>query len=293
MEIVIGVDTLCYHCRLEAGGITHREIFTEVAQLGVQFVQLNAYHLRSTPAVEVHKLREMAACLGLGLTLAGGMVGRASEPDPAVGVARVHDWLQLARVLGSPYMRVSSGFYRSDLMGQAKAISAEQRYMEHVLSRALAEDSGSPVQLLIENHSDFTPAEYVELIEAVGADRLGVFLDIINPVSVLNDPLPVVQSLAPWAIAGHVKDFRLISRYVEDGYHRRGFDVQWCYPGEGVADLPALIGALKASIRHQPYYLSIEGLDNYPDRADQRDRLAHSLNLLRELCGSASEHSRR
>jgi sugar phosphate isomerase/epimerase len=143
------------------------------------------------------------------------------------------------------------------------------------------------VRVLIENHSDFTPDEYVELIETVGVDRLGVFLDVINPISVLQDPLPVVRRLAPWAVGGHVKDFRIVSRYVEDKFHRRGFDVQWCYPGEGVADLPALTQAVREEASHSPYYLSIEGLDNYPDRADQRERLAKSLELMRGLLGAA------
>jgi sugar phosphate isomerase/epimerase len=285
MDILLGVDTLCYHCRLVTGGITHAEVFSEISDLGAQFVQLNTYHLRDLPPADIEKLRGQAESLGLGITLAGTMVGRAAEGDTGPGVARVREWLDLARALGSPYMRVSSGFYRNELMGDPDAIRAEQRYVSEVLSAATAD--AADVRVLIENHSDFTPDEYVELIETVGAGRLGVFLDVINPISVLQDPLPVVRRLAPWAVGGHVKDFRMVSRYVEDKFHRRGFDVQWCYPGEGVADLPALIEALKAGASHSPYYLSIEGLDNYPDRADQRDRLAKSIELLRGLLGAA------
>ena len=35
-------------------------------------------------------------------------------------------------------------------------------------------------------------------------DAAGVFLDLINPIAALDDPLPVVQALAPLATAGHV-----------------------------------------------------------------------------------------
>jgi sugar phosphate isomerase/epimerase len=107
-----------------------------------------------------------------------------------------------------------------------------------------------------------------------------VFLDLINPISALQDPLPVIRRLAPLAPAGHAKDFRIESRYVEDRFHRRGFDVQWCYPGEGVADLRSLMGVLVSTERDQPYRLSVEGLDNYPDVTDQRARLAASLEFL-------------
>jgi sugar phosphate isomerase/epimerase len=286
MDILLGVDTLCYHCRLVTGGITHAEVLSEISDLGAQFVQLNTYHLRDLPPAGIEKLRGQAESLGLGITLAGTMVGRAAEGDIGPGVARVREWLDLARALGSPYMRVSSGFYRNELMGKPEAIRAEQRYVSDVLSAAT--DGAADVRVLIENHSDFTPDEYVELIETVGAERLGVFLDLINPISVLQDPLPVVRRLAPWAVGGHVKDFRMVSRYVEDKFHRRGFEVQWCYPGEGAADLPALIGGLRAGVSHSPYYLSIEGLDNYPDRADQRDRLARSFELLRGMLGAGA-----
>lgn len=285
MDILLGVDTLCYHCRLVTGGITHADVLSEISDLGAQFVQLNSYHLRDFSHGDIEKLRGQAESHGLGITLAGTMVGRAAEGDIGPAVQRVREWLDLARALGSPYMRVSSGFYRNELMGQPDAIRAEQRYVSDVLSAATGDTAD--VRVLIENHSDFTPDEYVELIETVGADRLGVFLDVINPISVLQDPVPVVRRLAPWAMGGHVKDYRIVSRYVEDKFHRRGFDVQWCYPGEGVADLPALIDGLRAGISQNPYYLSIEGLDNYPDRADQRDRLAKSFELLNGLLGAA------
>lgn len=291
MDILLGVDTLCYHCRLVTGDITHAELFSEISDLGAQFVQLNTYHLRDWPPADIEKLRRQAEGHGLGITLAGTMIGRAAEGDTGPGVARVREWLDLARALGSPYMRVSSGFYRSELMGEPDAIRAEQRYVCAVLSEAVQSkpEGGEPadVRVLIENHSDFTPDEYVELIETVGTARLGVFLDVINPISVLADPVPVVRRLAPWAMGGHVKDFRMVSRYVEDKFHRRGFDVQWCYPGEGVADLPGLMAALKEGMAASPYYLSVEGLDNYPDRADQRDRLSASFELLRGLIGAA------
>lgn len=285
MDILLGVDTLCYHCRLVTGGITHADLLSEISDLGAQFVQLNTYHLRDFSRADIKKLRGQAESLGLGITLAGTMVGRAAEGDIGPAVKRVREWLDLARALGSPYMRVSSGFYRNELLGDPDAIRTEQRYVSDVLTAATG--GATDVRVLIENHSDFTPDEYVELIETVGADRLGVFLDVINPISVFQEPLPVVRRLAPWAMGGHVKDFRMVSRYVEDKFHRRGFDVQWCYPGEGVADLRALIDALRAGISQSPYYLSIEGLDNYPDRADQRDRLARSFELLHGFLGAA------
>jgi len=290
VDIVLGVDTLSYHCRLAAGEISLEDVLREIADLGYTFVQFNAVHVRDRDTAGLEGLRALADDLGLGITLSGDVVGRVGNGDTVDGgVERITAWVALAETIGSPFARVSSGFYRAELFDEPGLIAAEQRYVTDTLRRAVDEVPGT-VQILLENHSDFTADEYAEIIEGVGSDRVGVFLDLINPISSLQDPLPVISRLAPLAPSGHVKDFRLVSRYVEDRFHRRGFDVQWCYPGEGVADLPSLVGVLAGSAdRAEPYRLSVEGLDNHPGVADQRERLAASLTFLRKLITDAPE----
>jgi sugar phosphate isomerase/epimerase len=284
VDIVLGVDTLSYHCRLAAGEISLEDVLREIADLGFAFVQLNAVHVRDRDTAGLEGLRALADDVGLGITLSGDVVGRVGNGDTIDGgVDRITRWVALAETLGSPFARVSSGFYRAELFDEPGLIAAEQRYVTDTLRRAV-DDVPGDVQILLENHSDFTADEYAEIIAGVGSHRVGVFLDLINPISSLQDPLPVITRLAPLAPSGHVKDFRLVSRYVEDRFHRRGFDVQWCYPGEGVADLTSLVGVLAGSAeRAEPYRLSVEGLDNHPGVADQRERLAASLTFLRTL----------
>jgi sugar phosphate isomerase/epimerase len=283
MKIQLGVDTLCYHCRLANDEITLTEILAEVAGLGFDYVQLNAIHLDRYSDAEIEALVGAAAGAGLTFTLSGGMVGLASNGDSVdQGVDRVLTWLELARKLHSPYARVSSGFYRNELAGTPGLIKQEQEYVIQVASKA-AESSAGDEDILLENHSDFTPDEYAEIIQTVGPDKLGVFLDVINPISVLADPAETVAKLLPWARSGHVKDYRMDSHYVEDRAHRRGFDVQWCYPGEGVADIASLIGQIASADRPETYFLAVEGLDNYPGVADQQERLRTSLTHLRPM----------
>jgi sugar phosphate isomerase/epimerase len=283
VNILLGVDTLTYHCRLEAGELTHEDIFAEVRDLGFSFAQLNGYHLRTFTESALAQLRASACALGLELTFSGDVLGRAGAEDSvASGVDRLARWIETARALGSPFVRVSSGFYRNELLRIPGAIAAEQRYVTDVLSAA-ADLGDADCNIVLENHSDFTPDEYMQIIESVGSDHVGVFLDLINPVTMLLDPLPVVIRLSPWASAGHVKDFKLVSDYVDDRFHRRGFDVQYCYPGEGVADLDTLVGALAGAERPGPYRLSIEGLDSRAGVADQHQRLAGALARLRSI----------
>jgi sugar phosphate isomerase/epimerase len=283
MDVALGIDTLCYHCRLESGDISLEQVLTEAAELGSAFVQLNAYHVRSRDRAQLDELRRFAESLGLGLTLAGDVIGLARRGDTVeAGAQRIATRLELAQTLGSPYVRMSSGFYRAELWRESDTIAAELRYVIDALNLA-ADRNETGLGILLENHSDFTPDEYVQIVTEVGPDRVGVFLDMINPVSVFSEPLPVVERLFPWAPAGHVKDFRLESSYVEDRFHRRGFSVNWCYPGEGVADIPSLMGVLTSAERAGKFLLSIEGLDNHADVADQRPRLSASFALLRSL----------
>ena len=71
-----------------------------------------------------------------------------------------------------------------------------------------------------------------------------------------------------------------MSDFVADGYHRRGWDLRWRYPGEGVADLQALLGVLLEAASGE-FLLSVEGLDNRAGVADQVDRLRASLEAIR------------
>ncbi|OJX65719.1 MAG: hypothetical protein BGO95_04570 [Micrococcales bacterium 73-13] len=286
MKVTLGVDTLSYHCRLVAGDVTLTEVVEDAADLGFEFVQLNAVHFRDHSDTQLDALLRRAEGLGLRLALAGDVVGVAARGDTVEdGASRVRGWIAQAQRIGSPYARMSSGFYRAELAGRPELIRAEQDYLIRALSLA-ADSNDSGVQILLENHSDFTPEEYVGIVDAVGHERVGVFLDVINPISVMADPLSTVELLFPWAPAGHVKDYRMESRYVADGFHRRGFEIQWCYPGEGVADLPALLGVIAGSDRGGEYLLSIEGLDNRERVADQRPRLTASRDLLRGLVGT-------
>jgi hypothetical protein len=78
-----------------------------------------------------------------------------------------------------------------------------------------------------------------------------------------------------------------VSDFVEDGYHRRGWDLRWRYPGEGVADLRTLLGVLLGAAEGE-FLLSVEGLDNRAGLADQVDRLRKSLDAVQMLIPSES-----
>jgi sugar phosphate isomerase/epimerase len=281
--IHFGVDTLCWHLLLERRVLTLEDVLEQAADLEAEFVQVNLHHVRDRRLEDLHAVTARAEALGVYLLASGDFIGEGRNgDDPEVGISRIHAWLERAVTLGSPTLRVVSGFYRAELMGQPELIETERRYVVAVLQGALSAADEAGVTLLLENHSDFNVDEFRSLVAETGGST-GVFLDLINPIAALDDPLPVVQALAPLAHAGHVKDYVFESIPTDDGYHRRGFAVRYRYPGEGVAELPRLVAALTEGLGGRRFDLSIEGLDNYADVSDQRERLGPALALLRSF----------
>jgi sugar phosphate isomerase/epimerase len=263
------------------------DVVDQARELDCECVGVTLHHVRERDDDALRALADRAAATGLSLLAMGDFVGSAHHGDTvAEGVQRVRGWIGRATALGSPVLRLASGFYRADLGSRPDLIERERTHVVAVLSETADEARASGVRLLLENHSDFTVAEYEQVMDEVGRERIGVFLDLTNSVASLEDPLGVVERLAPYAYAAHVKDYVFESLQQPDGYHRRGFAVHYRYPGEGVAPLDRLVAALAAGACESDLCLTVEGLDNRADIDDQRMRLAPSLAMLRTLIPS-------
>ncbi len=289
MAISLGIDTLCWHMPLEAGLITIEDALRDAASLGAPVVALNLHHTRGRSLDEHRALAEFAGDLGVRLLAQGDFLGSPRHgDDPSVGVERMRGWLERATAIGSPTLRLASGFYRAELAARPDLIDAERRYVTEVLRSARDDAAAAGVRLVMENHSDFLVEEYEEIVASVGTEHVGMFLDLINPIMTFDDPFRAIETLAPLAQSGHVRDYELRSVHQPDRYHRRGFDVRYRYPGEGVAPLRDLLGALVSAVGDRPYDLLIEGLDSTAETLDQHDRLAASMPLVRGLLDEAA-----
>jgi sugar phosphate isomerase/epimerase len=289
MKIAVGVDSLCWHMRLASGAISIERVLDDAARLGAPVVTLNLHHVRERSVPQLAELRGRAERLRLRLLAQGDFIGSPRlGDDVAAGIARVDAWVERAAALESPSLRLVSGFYRAELAGRPELIEAERRYVSEVLERASERARAAGVRLLLENHSDFTVDEYERIVSDVGPDRMGVFLDLINPLVTFDDPVRAIERLAPLASSGHVRDFELRSIQQPDHYHRRGFEVLYRYPGEGAAPLPALLRKLAQVVGDRPYDLSIEGLDSRAEVDDQVERLAPAMAHVRALLESGT-----
>jgi sugar phosphate isomerase/epimerase len=90
----------------------------------------------------------------------------------------------------------------------------------------------------IENHKDWTVEEYVIMLKRYSSEYLGVCVDFGNNMSLLDDPMEVVEGLAPYVINSHIKDMA-VEEY-EDGFLLSEVPL-----GSGLLDLKRMVAILR------------------------------------------------
>ena len=97
------------------------------------------------------------------------------------------------------------------------------------------------VCLAIENHDRFEAKALAGICEQVGSTHVGVCLDTVNSFGALEGPEAVVDTLGPWVVTLHVKEFA-----VRRADHLMGFLTEGRPAGQGHLNLPWLLERLKA-----------------------------------------------
>jgi sugar phosphate isomerase/epimerase len=96
------------------------------------------------------------------------------------------------------------------------------------------------VVLAIETHFEFTTHELLRLFEMSGAEPgggLGICLDTMNLLTMLEDPVAATRRVLPWIVTTHVKDGGI--RLAETG-----FVTFTAEAGEGIVDFPGIFEEL-------------------------------------------------
>ena len=168
-------------------------------------------------------------------------------------------------------------------------LAAFRRFAEsswNSLSLAAPVAARHGVRLAVENHKDWRSEEQIKLLKQLKCDHVGVCLDTGNNMSLLEDPMDVVEALAPWAFTTHLKDMGLEE-------YRDGFLLAEVPLGTGVLDLPRVVRTLRSAnaeihfnlemITRDPLQvpcLSSRYWETFPDLPGRH--LARALRLVRE-----------
>ena len=144
------------------------------------------------------------------------------------------DWLvryiALAQAFGSSLLRV---------VVDTKDHHPSPEEVVALVRAALPVLEAAGVTLAIENHDRFKARTLAEIIEAVDSPLLGVCLDTVNSFGALEGPEVVVPTLGPYVVNLHVKEF-----VVRRASHSMGFSVTGMPAGQGMLDMPWLLGLL-------------------------------------------------
>lgn len=98
------------------------------------------------------------------------------------------------------------------------------------------------VKLAVENHKDWRANELASAIKEIESEWIGVTLDFGNSISLIEDPMEVVTTLAPYAFSTHVKDMGLEA-------YDHGFLLSEVPLGKGILDIPRIIAECE---KHNP-----------------------------------------
>ena len=149
-----------------------------------------------------------------------------------------------ANILGVDIIRSCSGGL---MRWNPESLSTTQLLdeMAEELSSQLPMLREGRVILAIETHFEFTTFELLRVFEMCGVnpgDCLGICLDTMNLLTMLEDPLAATERVLPWVVSTHIKDGAV--RLTEEG-----MQTFTCPIGEGLINLQRIIDLLSGSSR--------------------------------------------
>ncbi|WP_338221598.1 sugar phosphate isomerase/epimerase family protein [Algoriphagus sp. oki45] len=171
------------------------------------------------------KVREEREKLGMYLE------GSISLPKDEADLVRFEKEIVLAKEAGAQVLRTVclSGRRYENFKSEEEWEAFKERSVQSI-QRAEPMVKKHQVKLAIENHKDWQAAELAQLIQQTGSEWVGVTLDFGNNISLVEDPMEVIRTLAPFAFSTHVKDMGVKS-------YEKGFLLSEVELGKGIIDL--------------------------------------------------------
>ncbi len=191
------------------------------AELGVKLVQIaDNLPLHTLKSPELDALFTAAQQLDLAIEVGT----RGIQPD------HLRRYLHIAQRCQSSILRV--------------VIDTEEHHPEppeivSIIKDILPEYEQAGITLALENHDRFPAKTLAWIIDALASPYVGICLDTVNSFGALEGPMVVVDTLGPYVVNLHVKDF--VMRRAD---HNMGFMLTGTPAGAGMLDVAWLLGRL-------------------------------------------------
>lgn len=204
------------------------EFLERCHQLGAGGIQAG---LASSDAAYLRRLRGKAEQYGMYIELMGGLPRGDGEAFAAT--------LRGAREVGALCVRSAClGGRRYETFQTLDDWKGFVKESQAAVERGVRMAEQHRVRWALENHKDWTVEEFVELLRRYPSEYLGVCLDTGNNLALLDDPMEVVEALAPRAFSTHIKDMG-VKPYAD------GFLLSEVPFGDGFLDLPRMVATVR------------------------------------------------
>lgn len=230
MGVVVHSYASRWHSKVESkkypGFFNAIDLLEHCHQIGAGGVQVGVNGWTTDFARKVRDKREQ-----LGLYLEGSIgLPKKREDVPAFEQEVIN-----AREAGVQVLRtVSLGGRRYEAFHTYKAFQEFKQNALAALQFAEPVIRKHKVKLAVENHKDWRARELVSILQKLESEWVGVTLDFGNSIALMEDPMEVVQTLAPYVFSTHVKDMA-VEEYAD------GFLLSEVPLGEGILDLPKIV----------------------------------------------------
>ncbi len=169
--------------------------------------------------------------------------GSIQLPKTAEQVTQFEKDVKSAKEAGASIIRtVSLGGRRYEVFHKNGEYQAFQKKAIQALQLAEPILRKHKMKLGIENHKDWRADELVSILRQLDSEWLGVTLDFGNSIALLENPMEVVEKLAPYSVSAHIKDMAL------DEY-LNGFLLAEVPMGTGMLDLKKMV---EICLKHNP-----------------------------------------
>ena len=165
--------------------------------------------------------------------------GSIGLPGKAEAVPEFEREVKHAKEAGVSILRtVCSGGRRYETYHSAEAFEEFRKNSLAALQLAQPVLRKHRIKLAVENHKDWRARELVDMLKQLDREWIGVTLDFGNSIALVEDPMEVVQTLAPYLFSTHVKDMA-VEEYAD------GFLLSEVPLGTGILDLPKMVEICK------------------------------------------------
>jgi sugar phosphate isomerase/epimerase len=207
-RIKLGLNSYSFNRPLVDGAMTLADVVHYCAEHGIDALDATGYYFPGYPKVPsddyIYNLKRTAFLNGV--TISGtGVRNDFAVPDAAArarDVQLVKDWIEVARKLGAPVIRIFSG--RN--VPEGHSFDQALAWMVPHFKECAAHGKNCGVLVGLQNHNDFlkTGDETIRVINAVDSEWFGSILDVGSLRQ--GDPYEEIEKLLPYAISWQLKE---------------------------------------------------------------------------------------